>query len=73
MHRMATMKRRVIYMSDDEWALAQTQASDRGMTVSAYVRLQAVTGIALTTGLREITIDIPAEPRRFNINDDEHH
>ena len=36
MHCMATQKRRVIYMSDEDWTEAAQQAGSR--TISAYVR-----------------------------------
>lgn len=50
---MATQKRRVIYLSDEEWSKAQDEARRRGMTISAYFRSligsgEAVGGMLLT-------------------------
>ena len=38
MHRMATYKRRIIYLSDEEWAGLHERATGRGFTISEYVR-----------------------------------
>lgn len=39
MHRMATQKRRVIYLSDVEWEVARRGAEANETTISAYVGL----------------------------------
>lgn len=38
---MATMKRRVIYLSDEEWERLKTRATELGLTISAYLRTVA--------------------------------
>lgn len=38
MHRMATYKRRIVYLSDEEWERISTIAHDHGLTVSAEIR-----------------------------------
>lgn len=38
-HRMATMKRPVVYLSDEEWELAKTLATEYGVTISEVVRI----------------------------------
>ena len=38
MHRMATMKRRVIYCSDEVWAMAKRQAEAHDLSVSDWLR-----------------------------------
>lgn len=35
---MATQKRRVVYLSDAEWAIAEAEARRHAMTISAYFR-----------------------------------
>jgi hypothetical protein len=35
---MATYKRRVVYLSDDEWAALETEAHERRTTISALIR-----------------------------------
>lgn len=37
-HRMATQKRRVVYLSDAEWAIVEAEARRHAMTISAYLR-----------------------------------
>lgn len=37
MHRMATQKRRVIYLSDEEWAKVGERSSAFGLSRSAYI------------------------------------
>lgn len=38
MHRMATQKRRIVYLSDEEWRTLTEQAETNGTTISAYIR-----------------------------------
>ena len=38
MHPMATMKRRIVYLSDDQWARLLAEAASRERTVSALIR-----------------------------------
>jgi hypothetical protein len=38
MHRMATYKRRIVYLSDKEWAEIAATARGMDMTASAYIR-----------------------------------
>jgi hypothetical protein len=38
MHRMATMKRRIVYLSDEEWTRIGVIATDHGLTISAEIR-----------------------------------
>lgn len=38
MHRMATQKRRVIYLSDDVWEATLAEAERGGVTASALIR-----------------------------------
>lgn len=38
---MATMKRRVIYLADEDWERLKTRAAELGMTISAYLRTTA--------------------------------
>ena len=38
MHRMATYKRRIVYLSDEEWQSLQEKSRARGYTISEYVR-----------------------------------
>lgn len=47
MHRMATMKRRVIYVSDAEWADWQWVANGDGVSVSELIRTAMLDETAL--------------------------
>ena len=47
MHRMATMKRRVIYVSDDEWANWQREAAAEERTISDWVRFHVVDKVVI--------------------------
>jgi len=47
MHRMSTQKRRIIYVSDEEWATWRSQAAEEGRTVSDWVRFHVVDRIVL--------------------------
>jgi cytochrome c-type biogenesis protein CcmH/NrfG len=38
MHRMATYKRRIVYLSDQEWESLTAKSKARGYTISEYVR-----------------------------------
>jgi hypothetical protein len=35
---MATLKRRIVYMSDEEWTTLKAKSEERGFTISEYVR-----------------------------------
>jgi hypothetical protein len=38
MHRMATYKRRIVYLSDEEWRMVGQIAEQRGRTISGHIR-----------------------------------
>jgi hypothetical protein len=38
MHRMATYKRRIVYLSDEEWEAVSAKSQARGFTISEYIR-----------------------------------
>jgi len=42
MHRMATQKRRVVYLSDEAWETAKSKAAKRGLSISAYIQSHLV-------------------------------
>lgn len=44
---MSNQKRRVIYMTDQEWADVQSRAKERGLSASEYIRA-AVAPTAVT-------------------------
>jgi hypothetical protein len=69
MHRMATQKRRVIYMSDKEWAEAGRLASQMGLSVSGYLRALVVGGRiappAVAREMERIERDLTERPGPF--------
>lgn len=80
MHRMTTMKRRVIYTSDEEWADYTQSAALQGRTISGYIRMQMREPLRITLDDRgtieidppqvigrEISIDYRVEPPPLEI------
>src|SRR6185369_5362423 len=53
MHGMATMKRRVIYLSDEDWATAQEEAKRYDSSISAYFRSLVVGGRVIPIAVRD--------------------
>jgi len=50
---MATMKRRVIYLSDEDWATAQEEAKRYDSSISAYFRSLVVGGRVIPIAVRD--------------------
>jgi hypothetical protein len=38
MHRMATQKRRIVYLSDEEWLMLKAHARAHGVSISQTIR-----------------------------------
>ena len=53
MHRMTTYKRRIVYLSDEEWATAQTRAQRYKLTISGYFRSLIVGGSVTPVSVQE--------------------
>jgi hypothetical protein len=66
---MPTQKRRVIYMSDEDWAKAQEEAARYGQTISAYFRGLVVGGRVIPISVRDAIEPLgraPAETDHVN-------
>lgn len=62
---MATYKRHVIYLSDEEWKEIKSHAQDADTTMSAYIRSRLVDGPVPTMTLTELgsTLGIDTDER----------
>jgi hypothetical protein len=65
---MATMKRRVIYTSDEEWEAYRTEAHATSRTVSDFIRSH-LAGYVRTTDPRAVTKNGEPQPTAVRIGD----
>ncbi len=54
MHRMVTQKRRVVYLSDEAWEAAKTQAKPYKLTASAYIQSLIIGGRITPAALEDL-------------------
>ena len=52
-YRMATQKRRVVYLSDEAWEAAKRQAEPFGLSISAYIQSLIIGGRIVPQFIRD--------------------